>query len=262
MPALAGLARKFAHPELGSYLAGLWEKDLFKGLCWISSSTNASISPSRNAASGYLAPSWSWVSTNTKCNWDRDLWPFIKRGISKSQHEEYLHWRRHYSPKLVAAHVISDFGDSFTSVKEGSYLEIESYCRDIFLSFEPTEAEPDGPNGVVLKTMHLDAPVSSDAAFYFKDPPHPSKQAVLLQVCKNRGFDRAVHALLLENCGFGHYRRIGTAKLENYNLCGFLAPRSIAVVHKHPRDVDNRLEDMENEEWRLEKWQKQKIKII
>jgi hypothetical protein len=187
------------------------------------------------------------VSTNTKCGWDENLWPSWKRGNSRAQVEEYNHWHGQYSPKLVTAHVLSHHGDTFTCVKEGSYLDIEGYCRDIFISFEFPTAATDGSNGVVMETVHFDNPVSGNTSFYFENAPHPSKKAVLLQVCKNRSSDLAVHALLLENCDFGRHRRIGTAKLENYNLCCFLTTQSETgvrwVAHMHPREFDNRLDD-------------------
>jgi hypothetical protein len=34
LAAIFGLAEKYANPELGRYLAGLWEQDIFRGLAW------------------------------------------------------------------------------------------------------------------------------------------------------------------------------------------------------------------------------------
>ena len=56
MPALAGLAREFAHPALSSYLARLWTEDLFQGLSWAISCPNPI---QATTTSEYLAPSWS-----------------------------------------------------------------------------------------------------------------------------------------------------------------------------------------------------------
>ncbi|KAH7091426.1 heterokaryon incompatibility protein-domain-containing protein [Paraphoma chrysanthemicola] len=56
-PALSGLARAFQR-ELGDkYLAGLWRKDLIRGLFWTVSRNNESAAKLDN-----IAPSWSWAS--------------------------------------------------------------------------------------------------------------------------------------------------------------------------------------------------------
>jgi hypothetical protein len=54
LPALSGLARQFASPKLGRYLAGIWESSLPDALDW--TVTNA-LKPE-----GYRAPSWCWAS--------------------------------------------------------------------------------------------------------------------------------------------------------------------------------------------------------
>jgi hypothetical protein len=64
LPALAGVARQFAHPSLGRYLAGVWEARLPQLLMW-----------SRNSPmwregiyrmKGNTSPTWSWASTETR----------------------------------------------------------------------------------------------------------------------------------------------------------------------------------------------------
>jgi Heterokaryon incompatibility protein (HET) len=57
LPALSGLARKFHSSQTGSYLAGLWEKDLAGGLLWKCVDGLTTERPSN-----YLAPTWSWAS--------------------------------------------------------------------------------------------------------------------------------------------------------------------------------------------------------
>ena len=54
LPALSGLARHFASPKLGRYLAGIWESNLPDALDW--SIVNA------RKPEGYRAPSWCWSS--------------------------------------------------------------------------------------------------------------------------------------------------------------------------------------------------------
>jgi hypothetical protein len=49
--------------DLGTYLAGLWSKDLKTGLCWRVEDGHQP----RN--SSYVAPSWSWASVHGRVNW-------------------------------------------------------------------------------------------------------------------------------------------------------------------------------------------------
>ncbi|KAK4109673.1 HET-domain-containing protein, partial [Canariomyces notabilis] len=67
MPAIAGLAKKFSHPNAGAYLAGHWENDLFRSLCWTSTTRgrrgrSGGESKTPQAVMKYRGPSWSWVS--------------------------------------------------------------------------------------------------------------------------------------------------------------------------------------------------------
>lgn len=261
LPALAGLARIFAHPSLGLYLAGLWADDLYTGLSWTTTFPDSTAIPH-----SYFAPSWSWLSANAACSWDGRLWASAKRGSSRQQTEEHSHWKKNYGPKLLSTHIQSVPGDTFTSVKEGSYIELEGYCRSLLIRYKPPTKTAAGPNGVVLKTVHLDKSVSGDISFYFENTPESSREVILLQICKSGGYDLSVHALLLEGSKEAGYRRIGTARLENYNLCGFLTTKSHFglqwVAHRHPREVDGRKSDMENREWQLDRWERRKIKIF
>ncbi|KAI1420702.1 heterokaryon incompatibility protein-domain-containing protein [Xylaria sp. FL1777] len=55
----------FEKIDLGTYLAGLWSKDLKTGLCW---RVEGGHQP-RN--SSYVAPSWSWASVHGRVNWSK-----------------------------------------------------------------------------------------------------------------------------------------------------------------------------------------------
>ncbi|CAJ2503527.1 Uu.00g109210.m01.CDS01 [Anthostomella pinea] len=54
LPALSGLARRLASPELGTYLAGVWSSQLPDALLWYT------FGDERSGA--YRAPSWSWAA--------------------------------------------------------------------------------------------------------------------------------------------------------------------------------------------------------
>ncbi|VUC24138.1 unnamed protein product [Clonostachys rosea] len=62
LPAFSGLAQKMHTAIGGIYLAGIWSKDIRRGLCW-----QKEMSWARHAST-YQAPSWSWASTNDLVN--------------------------------------------------------------------------------------------------------------------------------------------------------------------------------------------------
>jgi hypothetical protein len=58
LPAISGLANKIQQMTGDVYMAGLWKRDLAAGLCWGARFYSDLERPSR-----YIAPSWSWAST-------------------------------------------------------------------------------------------------------------------------------------------------------------------------------------------------------
>ena len=66
LPAPGGVAQRWGtiSPELGSYLAGLWEHDLCQGLLRKRIDDLAAIRPK-----DYVAPSWSWASVRRAVDW-------------------------------------------------------------------------------------------------------------------------------------------------------------------------------------------------
>ncbi|KAL8920829.1 MAG: hypothetical protein Q9208_006001 [Pyrenodesmia sp. 3 TL-2023] len=63
--AISAVAREMKPIMQCRYLAGLWENDLVKQLCWFTTEKSASVILSRPTA--YRAPSWSWASVERKC---------------------------------------------------------------------------------------------------------------------------------------------------------------------------------------------------
>lgn len=73
LPALSGVAHEFAQtlnegsrsdmaPTRPSrYLAGLWEDDIYRGLCWVNGNDSRDCAPAE-----YCAPSWSWASLKSE----------------------------------------------------------------------------------------------------------------------------------------------------------------------------------------------------
>ncbi|ORY08584.1 heterokaryon incompatibility protein-domain-containing protein [Clohesyomyces aquaticus] len=59
LPAIAGIARRFAATANDSYHGGLWKRDLVLGLLWHSTMLTAGVT-----TKAARAPSWSWASVN------------------------------------------------------------------------------------------------------------------------------------------------------------------------------------------------------
>ncbi|KAM7211684.1 hypothetical protein V8F06_012926 [Rhypophila decipiens] len=77
LPCLSGLARQFHGAGAGSYLAGLWVKDLAMGLLWNAGQGHTG----STAITPYRGPSWSWTSIQDPLydvlfsdQWDREPW--------------------------------------------------------------------------------------------------------------------------------------------------------------------------------------------
>ena len=58
LPAMTGIAKRFASRHLGDFLAGLWRQDLPGALLWCRAFRTVGTHPS-----SYVAPSWSWLGT-------------------------------------------------------------------------------------------------------------------------------------------------------------------------------------------------------
>lgn len=65
LPALSGIAGRFAAAYSDTYCAGLWKTHLLEGLTW------SAPDPSGEVENEYLAPTWSWASYNGQVMWFR-----------------------------------------------------------------------------------------------------------------------------------------------------------------------------------------------
>jgi hypothetical protein len=63
LPAIAGIAQRFGMIANDSYHAGLWRRDMIRGLLWCVSDTMETVIRSATA------PSWSWASVNWGVNY-------------------------------------------------------------------------------------------------------------------------------------------------------------------------------------------------
>jgi hypothetical protein len=69
LPALSGLAHKMSQTLVdGDYLAGLWRRDLLRGILWTPDTDSPISKPER-----YRAPSWAWSSLDGRVNFFCDF---------------------------------------------------------------------------------------------------------------------------------------------------------------------------------------------
>ncbi|KAH8649482.1 heterokaryon incompatibility protein-domain-containing protein [Tricladium varicosporioides] len=68
LPALAGVAAKFAEVSGQIYAAGLWTENLIQSLLWCRSFASAPL-----ARPAYRAPSWSWASIDGPITWHKSV---------------------------------------------------------------------------------------------------------------------------------------------------------------------------------------------
>ena len=138
--------------------------------------------------------------------------------------------------------------------------------------------KPDGPGGVLIKELHLDFsnPEYQDANqpwyCYLQERMvgrGSLREVTMVQLFKYHSSDRFVHALLLERTDVECYRRIGVARLGNYNLAPSClpdrrrqGPGARIVAYLHPREMDGAMHELKNREWELEKWVKRRLKVV
>ncbi|KIW24827.1 uncharacterized protein PV07_10517 [Cladophialophora immunda] len=163
LSAIAGLARLIQKPRFGRYLAGLWEQDLFHQLCWYRFSngkpsptrgnllasltgkeTQGQVSDQKNvrdtASAPYRAPSWSWAAAEGQIDFPQAVGnpPHRSHPVEQLLHE-YSHWVSIYKPRLVGFNMVSQANDNYLRLNEGSYIEVEGYCRYIYSWVSATE---------------------------------------------------------------------------------------------------------------------------
>jgi hypothetical protein len=68
LPALSGLAKETKIVLDDEYLAGLWRRDIYRGILWGAKHNTKLISPQVDRA-----PSWSWASLDGRVEWPREL---------------------------------------------------------------------------------------------------------------------------------------------------------------------------------------------
>ena len=162
--------------------------------------------------------------------------------------QEYDHLKRTYCPKLTSAHILRRSSNHYLDALQGSFVEVEGVCRDLFISLTTVKrVKRDGPgDGQIINTLMLDGEPSDKFSCYFNRPVKLNsslRQLLILQIDKERSSDRFVQALVLEHTNDTEdaYKRVGIIGLACYNLCEVLLPgrRGIMLVaFLHPAERD------------------------
>lgn len=137
LPALSGLAHGLRVPELGEYLAGLWEVDIFRGMCWFYCVGGFEF---KQEYTCYVAPSWSCMRARGEVAFldhlDPDLqWDEDERPPDSSSMEMWnltQEWKRKWRPRLISHHIELGTSDPHGKITNG-WILIRAYCRKILV---------------------------------------------------------------------------------------------------------------------------------
>lgn len=154
LPAFSGLASAFHVPELGDYLAGLWQHDLVYGLDW------RIVNDTENSPSGpdSTAPSWSWASVPAVCEFN-NIRQLIYHAYTRDKWTaEYGHWLETQAPSLVSHSYHLQTADVHGRVSDAS-ITLRGYFRSIMVrtgapmnwSGTPVELDRGSRNGYPWK---------------------------------------------------------------------------------------------------------------
>ena len=290
LAAIAGLAGALSRSQLGQYMAGLWEHDLFRGLAWNrlepagwSETQNTQYQITRKAArtltareyeppSEYRAPSWSWAAVNGPLEVDSCLCLVydIEKDVSELWYE-VDHWKKYYGPSLVNSHLLHNSDSPYIDTLEGSFIEVSGHCRKLWISTIKLSPEADGPGGPFIRKILFDQAMPEQIYAYLSQPDqlnHVWKELLMFQIRKEILGERLVYALLLEKMQDpDSFKRIGLVKLACYNLCKIPAEPNldIARLNWHPiHDPWTRCkkEDYDTKEWHKDRWVAVTLKLF
>ncbi|ESZ97871.1 hypothetical protein SBOR_1747 [Sclerotinia borealis F-4128] len=130
-PALSGLAFEFAYLLDDEYLAGLWRKDLVRGLCWKWSSNSA-----KKQSADHYGPSWSWAKMNVPITYGliREDRVFASRTIGV----QFVHIpvdSRFTDPEILHASIVPEGRDP-----NGTLVSGRIYLRGQLISLKRSKA--------------------------------------------------------------------------------------------------------------------------
>lgn len=143
LPAFSGLTSALRVPELGAYLAGLWEADLVHGLDWRLNSfvpmekrpEFMQVGPPHGE---YIGPSWSWASVTGRVHLNSLQSLYLAPGIqppagTEGWAAEFAPWSAVWRPRLVSHGVEPSTEDPHGMVRPGGHVVVEAYSRPLLL---------------------------------------------------------------------------------------------------------------------------------
>lgn len=170
LPALSGLASAFHTPELGAYLAGLWEKDLMYGLNW---GPQGHIPEDDTHDSGeYIAPSWSWASMLGCCALDdiRDE-IFCRPELAVNfQHFNVL-FSSTLTPQLLSHHIKLATSDPYGRISDAS-ITLRGHTRLVLVWLDQLEGWESPEYKGVLFDRQCGSQGRGTGFFWTFGPPH------------------------------------------------------------------------------------------
>ena len=208
LPAVAGLAGVVSRVTSDTYLAGLWQGDLAKGLMW---TTHLLDFDQGDYQPDLSAPSWSWARAERRVCWATNLWD------SDDEVQSFV--------SFVSANIQTAGANMFGSVVPGCVLTIEAPSRPAmiyrervrfnFLLFKMVwKTTYDWDRGI---TIALDRD-SLDSRH--DDQDELSVLAVMISNSFSAGrTEKRSHGLILQLADGGvNYRRIGIITHDEYEL--------------------------------------------
>jgi hypothetical protein len=289
LAAIAGLADALGRSELGQYMAGLWEHDLFRGLAWnrLGLAGRSGTQITRKAARTltareyeppleYRAPSWSWAAVNGPLEVNSNLPPhsylFVRESTDfEERRGEVGHWEKCYGPCLVNSHILHNNDNPYVDTLEGSFIEVSGHCRKLWISTVKLSPEADGPDGPFIKTILFDQAMPEQIYAYLCQPDqldHVWNELLMFQISKEIWGYRLVYALLLEKMQDpDSFKRMGLVQLACYNLYEIPKVRAFGTPTEYQHPIYQPLsrckkEDYNTKEWHEDRWTKVTLKLF
>lgn len=132
LPAVSGLASALEISGLGYYIAGVWQHNPFLSMAW-------HVRYPQEPPGAYRSPSWSWVWTGNQLMWHYATW---HTNFTETEIEAWKAWNQNFGPRLDHDKIILKDIDPKGEVKEGSYIIMTGFCRDLYVA-EITNSEHD-----------------------------------------------------------------------------------------------------------------------
>jgi hypothetical protein len=91
LPAIAGLATRFHSMCHSTYLAGLWEEDVMRGLLWNTTDQEPPTDGVVEDLSAWHTPSWSWAATRRPVHYNTQLGDRLDKTSAKYSSTAVIH---------------------------------------------------------------------------------------------------------------------------------------------------------------------------